>query len=121
MKLRIENDTLRLRLADDEVQTFAATGRVSAATHFGPTPSQQLSYALERTAPAVFGDGDFPEKTDSATATLRYAPGQITVLVPAALADEWTSTGRTGFSGEIFVSETAKLRILVEKDLDCKH
>lgn len=120
MKLRIENDTLRLRLADDEVQTFAATGRVSAATHFGPTSSQQLSYSLERTERASSAT-EPAEKTDSQMPTLRYAPGQITVLVPAALADEWTSTDRTGFSGEILVSETAKLRILVEKDLDCKH
>ncbi len=120
MKLRLEDNTLRLRLSEAEVQTFAATGHVAAATQFGPTPPQQLSYALERTETAPFG-GPHPEKAELATATLRYAPGQITVLVPAALADEWTGTGRNGFSGEIVVSETVKLRILVEKDLDCHH
>ena len=117
MKLRLEDNTLRLRLSEAEVQTFAATGHVAAATHFSPNPGQQLSYALERRAAPTPAH----EMTGPEMPTLRYAPGQITVLVPAALADEWTGTSRNGFSGEISITETQKLRILVEKDLDCRH
>lgn len=118
MKLRIENDTLRLRLAEAEVQQFAAAGRVTAATHFGPGAGQQLSYTLERLPPP---DREAASAALAAGATLRYAPGQITVLVPAALADEWTSTSRNGFTGELAVTDSRQLRILVEKDLDCRH
>jgi hypothetical protein len=120
MKLRLEDNTLRLRLSSAEVQTFATSGRIATATHFGPAPEQQLSYALERAAPGEFArlSAIEAENAGPETPALRYAPGRITVLVPAALADDWTSTNRTGFSAEIIVSETAKLRILVEKDLD---
>ena len=130
MKLRLEDNTLRLRLSAAEVQTFAATGRVQAATHLGPGPSQQLSYALERSdvlaaddaSPAPVGAGlPPPEPEIIEAAGLRYTPGRITVLVPAALAEEWTTTTRAGFSAEILVFESNKLRILVEKDLDCRH
>lgn len=121
MKLRLEDNTLRLRLSEEEVQTFAATGRVAAATHFGPTPLQQLSYALERQAPEIPTPPAGTGAAKAETAALRYAPGQITVLVPAALADEWTGTKRTGFSGEVIISESQRLRILVEKDLDWHH
>lgn len=116
MKLRLEDDTLRLRLSAAEVAEFAATGRVGGATNFGLGPGQQFCYALERIAPATP-----PEPAAAETPTLRYAPGNLTVLVPAMLADEWTGTARNGFAGEIFVAENGRLRILVEKDLDCRH
>ncbi len=110
---------LRLRLAAEEVAEFARAGRVSSETRFGPEPGAVLRYALERAAPGSAAGAP------TETTTLRYAPGQITVLVPAALADDWTSTSRNGFAGEIFTTETdslrTKLRILVEKDLDCRH
>ena len=120
MKFRLEDNSLRLRLSAAEVRTFAATGRVAAATHFGPDSGQQLSYALERVSPgsaAVLA----PQPSVPEPVCLRYAPGQLVVLVPALLADDWTNTDRNGFSAEISVFANNKLRILVEKDLDCRH
>lgn len=108
MKLRIEDDTLRLRLSGAEVEEFAATGRVAAAVHFGATADQRLTYALERTAPAD-------------AVQVRYAPGALTVLVPGALADTWTGTDQNGFSERVALADARQLRILVEKDLDCRH
>lgn len=112
MKLRIEDDTLRLRLSDAEVREFAATGRVVAAVHFGATADQQLTYALERTALA---DGP------GSAVQVRYALGALTVLVPGALADAWTTTDQNGFSERVALADARHLRILVEKDLDCRH
>ena len=111
MKLRIEDDTLRLRLSDAEVREFAATGRVAAAVHFGASTEQQLTYSLERVG------------TDEAAAAVRvrYAPGALTVLVPGALADAWTGTDQNGFSEHVALADARQLRILVEKDLDCRH
>lgn len=111
MKLRIEDDTLRLRLSDAEVQEFAATGRVAAAVHFGAAVDQRLTYALERTA------ADGPAEA----VRVRYAPGALTVLVPGALADAWTATDQNGFSERVALADARQLRILVEKDLDCRH
>ena len=110
MKLRIEDDTLRLRLSDNEVQEFAATGRVAAVVHFGPGPGQQLTYALERDA-----TGEAP------AVRVRYDGAGLTVVVPHDVAVAWTTTEQNGFSENLPLAETQRLRILVEKDLDCSH
>jgi hypothetical protein len=111
MKLRLEENSLRLRLSAAEVAQFAETGRVAYTIAFGPSPDQTLLYSLERLPPAV----------EAAAVQVRYAAGALAVEVPAALAQEWTNTEKTGFSAQILVAEGQELRILVEKDLDCRH
>lgn len=111
MKLRVEEDSLRLRLSEAEVAQFAATGRVAHALVFGPAPDQRLVYALECLAASAA----------ASDVQVRYAAGLLVVGVPAALAQEWTETEKNGFSAQIHVAEGQELRILVEKDLDCRH
>nr|WP_262920688.1 hypothetical protein [Hymenobacter sp. 5516J-16] len=41
--------------------------------------------------------------------------------VPAALASHWTTTDQNGFSATLMVAEDQPLKILIEKDLDCRH
>ena len=116
MKLRIEDDTLRLRLSQGELQEFAQTGRVTAAVHFGMGPEQQLTYALER--------GSEPADTPLMGAEpvqVHYEPGALTVRVPFALARTWIETDQNGFSHDVPLPENQRLSILVEKDLDCRH
>ena len=115
MKLRIEDDTLRLRLSDDEVQEFALTGRVEGSVHFGTTPQQRLTYALER--------GSEPAQTlpQAEPVQVHYEPGALTVLVPFALAKTWVETDQNGFSHDLPVADNQRLHILIEKDLSCHH
>lgn len=115
MKLRIEDDTLRLRLSSSELTEFAQTGRVEGAVHFGLGPSQRLSYALER--------GSEPAQTlpDAEPVQVHYEPGALTVLVPFAQAKAWVETDQNGFSHVLPLAGNQRLRILVEKDLDCRH
>lgn len=115
MKLRIEDDTLRLRLSDGEVQEFASTGRVEGAVHFGINTVQRLTYALER--------GSEPAQTlpDVEPVQVHYEPGAITILVPFAVAKSWVETDQIGFSHDLPLAGNQRLRILVEKDLDCRH
>lgn len=110
MKLRIEDDTLRLRLSENEVQEFAATGRVAAVVHFGPGPGQQLTYALER---AAIGE--------ALAVRVRYDGAGLTVVVPHDVAATWTTTEQNGFSDNLPLVAAQGLRVLVEKDLDCSH
>ena len=107
MKLRIEDDTLRLRLSEKEVLEFTDQGRVAAVVHFGAGPQQQLTYALER--------------ADVAAVQVRFDATGLTVLVPTAIATIWTTTEQNGFAGNLPLVEARHLRILVEKDLDCRH
>jgi hypothetical protein len=115
MKLRIEDDTLRLRLSSGEVEEFARTGRVESFVHFGTTPEQRLTYALER--------GSEPAQTlpHAEPVQVHYEPGSLTVLVPFALAKAWVETDQNGFSHDLPLAENQRLHILVEKDLDCRH
>jgi hypothetical protein len=113
MKLRIEDDTMRLRLSEGEVREFAQTGRVEAAVHFGP--DQQLTYALER-------GSELPDTLPRAEPVqVHYEPGAITVLVPFAVAKEWVQTDQNAFTHDVPLAENQHLRILVEKDLRCGH
>jgi hypothetical protein len=107
MKLRIEDNSLRLRLSEAEVQQFADAGRVAAVLPLGPTNADQLTYALERVETEDF--------------RVTYGAGAITVKVPAALAIHWTSTDQNGFSATLLLSEAQSLNVLIEKDLDCRH
>lgn len=117
MKLRLEENSLRLRLSEEEVRQFARTGRVAYTLVFGPAPEQTLQYALEQ-LPEAAASG--PVAADSAV-RVRYSAGALAVEVPAALARNWTDTENIGFKASVLVAEGQELRILVEKDLDCRH
>lgn len=111
MKLRLEENSLRLRLSEAEVLQFAQTGRVAYTIVFGPGADQTLAYSLEK----------LPATAAATAVRVRYAAGALAVEVPAALAQEWTETEKNGFSAQIVAAEGRELRILVEKDLDCRH
>ena len=109
MKLRLEENTLRLRLSEAEVREFARSGQVAQALTFAP--GQTLRYALHR-LPA----------TDPAPAVrVRYAAGELVVEVPAALAARWVETDAVGFSETVELGENQVLRLVVERDLDRNH
>ncbi|GAA4380959.1 DUF7009 family protein [Hymenobacter koreensis] len=108
MKLRLEDNTLRLRLDPPEVTAFAAHGRLETVVPLGLAAADQLSYTLERDA-------------DASAVTVRHETGRIRVLLPAAVADGWTSTEEVSLRGTTAVADNQVLHILVEKDLGCKH
>ncbi|MBC6699855.1 DUF7009 family protein [Hymenobacter puniceus] len=108
MKLRLEDNTLRLRLDPPEIVDFAQHGRLETVVPLGLLASEQLRYSLERTA-------------DASALTLQHQAGHIRVLLPADLADAWTSTSQVSLRGSLNVTDNQVLYILVEKDLGCKH
>lgn len=108
MKLRIQADTLRLRLSQSEVQQFGETGRVASAIALGPAPEQALTYVLAQ-KPGI----PLPE--------VSFSLNQLTVWVPTALAAAWTGSDQIGFDQEIAFENGRTLGILVEKDFACLH
>lgn len=103
MKLRIRGNTLRLRLTRSEVDEFAATGRFADRIGFGGGDS--LIYAIE--------------KTNAEAVSAAFSGGEIKVLVPSQLADEWTKTDQVGFDAAYKIGNGDELRILIEKDFAC--
>ena len=104
MKLRIRDNSLRLRLTQTEVRTLKRDGRVAATAAF--PGGARLEYALE------CGDG-----IPYLAATM--SDGAITIRVPAVLAGEWADSDRVSLSGEQAVGDGQSLGLLVEKDFAC--
>jgi len=106
MKLRILDDSLRLRLSQGELEQLHTLGRVEAAIGFGPGPSQQLVYAL------VVAPG-----AQRITATLTER--EIVVALPKAMADPWIAGDEVSLRAEQSLGPGRTLALLIEKDFKC--
>lgn len=106
MKLRIRNNTLRLRLTRDEVAGLEDTGKVTAFTEFGAAPQERLVYTVESSG-------------DSPNVSAQYTHGSISVTLPSALVKLWAQGDLVGLEGEQPLNNYATLKIIVEKDFTC--
>ena len=104
MKLRIRDNSVRLRLMRGEVDALKRDGIVSARTEF--PGGRTLSYRLESSPASIK-----PEAFLSAA--------EITVRVPETMALAWASTEQVSISGEQQLVDGDTLQILVEKDFAC--
>ncbi len=98
MKLRIRENSIRLRLTKSEVAEFAEKGLVENQTEFGKSA---FIYALKSSDSAQNLQAEFEN-------------GRIEILIPQTIAKNWTNTEEVGISGE-----TGTLKILIEKDFAC--
>jgi len=106
VKLRTTQNSIRLRLAQSDVRLFADNGFVEESVKFGPGADEVLSYRLERS-------------NDIENVAAKLAGGRITVLIPAAEADRWTSSDDVFISAKPSEGSAGTLDILVEKDFAC--
>ena len=104
MKLRIQGNSVRLRLKQGEVATFADTGRAEDRIAFGQ--GSALVYAVE--------------KADVPALSVRLEGSTVTVLIPSADAADWTDSDRVGLEAELHTDD-GTLHVLVEKDFKCLH
>ena len=77
MKLRIQNDSLRLRLTQKEVAALHDEGLVECAIHF--PPGRTLHYSVATSA-------------DATAVSVNYAGDAIRVILPDAVAASWTES-----------------------------
>jgi len=103
MKIRIKSNSIRLRLTKTEVDNFAANGFVEEKTEFGN------NYFLYRVESSAY----HPELAAA------YQGNIITVFIPTAIAQNWTSTDLVGFENKMDISNNKQLFLLVEKDFVC--
>lgn len=106
MKLRIHENSLRLRLTQKEVAQFRDSGRVDAAIHF--TPGRMLSYSIESLPDAAEVSADFEDRT-------------IHIFIPAGIARQWTDGDEVGMHTSQATGEGPRLELLIEKDFQCLH
>ena len=106
MKLRIQGNSVRLRLTQSEVAAFGEDGHVEVRTRF--RPGEYLIYTLKAT--------DIVKSL-----SVRYSESRINVLVPTAVAKAWVETDQVGMEDTQRIDDREALTILVEKDFKCLH
>ena len=108
MKLRIHDNSIRLRLTRSEVARFTEAGRIEATLQFGPGAAQRMTYGLE-ISPGIAG--------------LRASGSaeHLIIRVAPEIAKEWTTTDRVAISGEQSANGATAVSILVEKEFRRLH
>ena len=106
MKLRIEGNSIRLRLLQSEVKRLSAAGTISEDVIFGVRPDQVLRYAI-----TVSAGVDVME--------VEFSDSQILIMIPETTALEWFTSDLMSIEREIEIDEESRLSVLIEKDLVC--
>ena len=104
MKLRIRDNSVRLRLMRGEVETLRDTGLVSASTPF--PGGRTFRYCVE-SSPASVSIAAF------------FSDNEISVRLPETSVLAWANSEQVSISGEQVLADGDQLKILVEKDFVC--
>jgi len=106
MKLRINGNSLRLRVSRSEVHLFIDTGQIEEAVHFSLNRESRLTYVLKH-------------EEQSQEISVRYQPQEITVVLSSGSVRRWAnSIEEVGIYGRVPVCG-GELILLVEKDFAC--
>ena len=104
MKIRIKDNSIRLRLTRGEVDAMRDTGVVTSITGF--PGSRHFTYSLE-SSPASVNPAAF------------YSDNEIRVRLPETVVLAWATTEQVSIEGEQILDDGETLSILVEKDFAC--
>ena len=105
MKLRLLDDTIRMRLSRSEVLAADQAGVVEGRTRF-PNGSV-FCFALEALP-------------DGSVASAEYAGDRLVVRLPASEVSAWAKDDTAvSLTGDLALPDGAPLQVLVEKDFQC--
>lgn len=104
MKLRIRDNSVRLRLTRAEVDALNQHGLVSARTEF--PGGRTFEYQVESSPASVKPEAFFSESV-------------ISVRLPETLVLAWASSNQVSISGDQQIDDNETLKVLVEKDFAC--
>jgi len=106
MKLRINGNSMRLRVSRSEVARLLAGERLEETIHFAAKASAKFTYALQQ-EPSV----KLP--------TLQYTQNRVAILLPSDQANVWCGTEQVGIAEDISLGDFGSLTLLIEKDFAC--
>ncbi len=103
MKLRIKNNSIRIRLTRPEVEIFGKEKYLEEHTEFG---NAIFTYAIR-------------SDSNSTEITADLSNNKITMHIPAAIMEEFVSADTVGFQHDMPLENGKKLFLLLEKDFKC--
>jgi len=103
MKLRLRENSIRLRLLQSEVKNLEESGTISETITFGK--SESLVYRLQ--------------VSDVQTISASMRRDEIIVEIPRETAAEWINTAQVGLQAKQEIDDGKTLSILIEKDFVC--
>jgi hypothetical protein len=106
MKLRLRENSIRLRLLQKEVRQLRETGNVSEKIIFGVSPTETFVYSLR-----VSGETE--------TIYAQIINNQIEIFLPVKVAENWADTDEVGLYAVQTIGDLGELKITVEKDFVC--
>ena len=104
MKLRIRDNSVRLRLTRAEVDAVQETGVIRSQTGF--PGGREFRYCVE-SSPAGVNPAAF------------FSDNEITIRLPETMVLAWATTDQVSMQGEQVLDDGSKLQFLVEKDFAC--
>lgn len=104
MKLRILDDSIRLRLTRTEVETVSSDGLVRGRVRFAGTNS--FDYVLESSPATVKPEAHISNNV-------------LTVRVPKLDIESWADSEAVSIKAEQGLGDGGQLKILIEKDFAC--
>lgn len=105
MKVRLHDDSLRLRLSPAEVAALGRGEAVTSTTPLGPGAALAVAVAVD----------------DVRQTTAAGSGAGVTVTLPRSDAVGWAEDDREGLYAEQDAGGGRTLRIAVEKDYACGH
>ncbi|MFK8016452.1 MAG: hypothetical protein AB8G17_13550 [Gammaproteobacteria bacterium] len=102
MKLRIFENTLRLRLKQSEVEKI---GRGQGIVECMPFPGMNFTYRLD--------------VADIEQASGLFHNGTMTVVLPQSIARSWADSDQVSIVTVLTLSDNERLSLLIEKDFKC--
>ena len=106
MKLRLLDDSIRLRLSRSEVVAASEQGLVESQTRFAG--GSVFTYALEASQ-------------DASGASAAYERDRMVVRLPASDIAAWANDDdAVSLRGEVRLRDGGPLKVLVEKDFRCR-
>ena len=104
MKLRVQGDSIRMRITRPELALLQADGEIADTINF--SPDRKLDYRLSAT-------------DDGASLRVEFVKNAIRICVPRATFDQWANSDEISLQGEQEIGSAQTLSILVEKDFAC--
>ncbi len=105
MKLRLYQNSIRMRAQIPEVETIKTTGVIEAFVRLGPNNNDKLIYKVKF--------------DDSSDLNIEFHDREVIMHVPKETGRQWAESEEVGIYGSQDLGGGKHLKILLEKDFKC--